>query len=69
MTDNELLLALSDMLDNKLEVNQQAIVYRLERMEKRIKRIEDTMTLFMFHNENEIVPRLQNIESCYTSAY
>ncbi len=47
MTDNELLLAISNMLDKKLEpVND------------RLKRIELTQ-------ENDILPRLQNIESCY----
>ncbi len=47
MTANELLLAISNMLDKKLEpVND------------RLKRIELTQ-------ENDILPRLQNIESCY----
>lgn len=51
MTDNELLLAISDMLDKKLKpVND------------RLKKIELTQ-------ENDILPRLQNIESCYTSTY
>ena len=51
MTDNEMLLTISEMLDKKLKpVND------------RLKRIELTQ-------ENEILPRLQNIESCYTSTY
>lgn len=51
MTDNELLLAISDILDKKLKpVNE------------RLKKIELTQ-------ENDILPRLQNIESCYTSTY
>lgn len=51
MTDNELLLAISDMLDKKLKpVNE------------RLKKIELTQ-------ENDLLPRLQNIESCYTSTY
>jgi len=51
MTDNELLLAISGMLDKKLKpVND------------RLKKIELTQ-------ENDILPRLQNIESCYTSTY
>lgn len=49
MTDNELLLAMSEMLDKKLKpVND------------RLKKIELTQ-------ENDILPRLQNIESCYTA--
>lgn len=44
MSDNELLLAISDMMDKKLRpVND------------RLKKIEITQ-------ENEIIPRLQNIE-------
>ncbi|MBD5445376.1 MAG: hypothetical protein HDR29_07480 [Lachnospiraceae bacterium] len=51
MTDNELLLSISDMLDKKLKpVND------------RLKKIELTQ-------ENDIIPRLQNIEACYTSTY
>lgn len=51
MSDNELLLAISEMLDNKLAP-----------INERLKKIELTQ-------ENEILPRLQNIESCYTSTY
>ena len=51
MTDNELLLALSDMFDKKLKP-----------INDRLKKIELTQ-------ENDILPRLQNIESCYTSTY
>lgn len=55
MTDNELLLAISDMLDQKLESN-------LKPIENRLARIELTL-------ENNILPRLQTIESCYTDTY
>lgn len=51
MADNELLLALSNLLDKKLEP-----------IERRTKNIELLM-------ENDILPRLQNIESCYTTIY
>lgn len=51
MSDNELLLALSNMIDSKLQP-----------INDRLKRIEITQ-------ENEILPRLQNIESCYTSTF
>jgi len=51
MSDNELLLAISDMMDKKLApVND------------RLTRIELTL-------ENDMKPRLQNIEACYTSTY
>lgn len=55
MTDNELLLALSDMLDKKLDS-------RLQPIENRLKKIELTL-------ETNVVPRLQNIEACYTDTY
>ena len=55
MSDNELLLAISEMLDKKLESNLKPIENRLKRMELQI--------------ENNVIPRLQNIESCYTDTY
>ncbi len=51
MTDNELLLAMSDMMDKKLEP-----------LKGDIKDIKLSL-------ENDILPRLQNIESCYTTTY
>ncbi len=51
MSDNELLLAISDMLDKKLKP-----------ISDRLKKIELTQ-------ENDILPRLQNLEACYTSTY
>lgn len=55
MTDNELLLAISNMMDEKFKSN-------LAPIENRLAKIELTL-------ENNIIPRLQNIESCYTSTY
>lgn len=55
MTDNELLLAMSNMMDEKFNSNLSPIANRLSKIE---------LTL-----ENNILPRLQNIESCYTSTY
>lgn len=51
MTDNELLLAISNMMDKKLQP------------------IKEDIQFLKLQNENEIVPRLQEIESCYTSTY
>lgn len=51
MTDNELLLAISGLLDKKLQP------------------IKDDIRFLKLQNENDILPRLQNIESCYTSTY
>ncbi len=56
MTDNELLLAISEMLDKKLDA-------RLNPIENRIKRIEVDIL------ESQVIPRLITIESCYTSTF
>ncbi|MBT9777477.1 hypothetical protein GPL15_13280 [Clostridium sp. MCC353] len=51
MTDNELLLAISCLMDKKLAP-----------IERELKQLNITL-------ENDILPRLQNIESCHTSTY
>lgn len=56
MSDNELLLALSDMLDRKLDA-------KLAPIENRVKRIEVDLL------ENNALPRLNTIESCYTDTF
>lgn len=56
MSDNELLLAISEMLDKKLDA-------RLNPIENRIKRIEVDIL------ESQVIPRLNTIESCYTSTF
>lgn len=47
MTDNELLLAISGMLDNKL------------------KPIKEDIEILKLQNENDILPRLQNIAKSF----
>ncbi len=56
MTDNELLLALSNMMDRKLDS-------RLAPLESRLKRIEVDLL------ENNIIPRLNTLESCYLDTF
>lgn len=53
---NEDLLAISQLLDVKLDA-------RLKPIENRLKRIEVDLL------ENNVVPRLNTIESCYTDTY
>lgn len=53
MTDNELLLAISDMLDSKLDS-------RLKPMENRLDRIENKVTNISLTLENDIRPRLNS---------
>lgn len=75
MTDNELLLAISNMLDpireeiqdmkeeiREIKIEIQDIKENIQEIEDRVKRIELTQ-------ENKIIPRLNTIESCYTSTY
>ncbi|MDE7478885.1 MAG: hypothetical protein K2M91_13240 [Lachnospiraceae bacterium] len=62
MSDNELLLAISDMMDKKLKAELQPIENRLERIENKVTNISLTL-------ENDIRPRLNTIESCYTDTY
>ena len=51
MSDDELLIAMSNMMDSKLKP-----------IENRLKRMEATF-------ENNMLPRMQNIESCYVATY
>lgn len=54
MTDNELLLAISNMLDPIRE--------DVREIGERVKKVE-------LMQENIVIPRLQNIEACYMSTY
>ena len=56
MSDNELLLAISEMMDVKLDA-------RLKPIENRLQRIEVDLL------ENNVLPRLNTLEKCYTSTY
>lgn len=56
MTDHELLLAISCIMDEKLEAGMKPI-------ENRLRRIEVDLL------ENNVLPRLSTIESSYTSTY
>ena len=53
---NEDLLVISQLLDTKLDA-------KLQPMENRLKRIEIDLL------ENNVIPRLNTIESCYTDTY
>ena len=62
MTDNELLLAISDMMDKKLKSELQPIKNDLENVKNDVEQVK----LFQ---ENTLLPRLQNIESCYSDTF
>ena len=91
MTNEELLLAMSEMMDTKLAANLKPIKNRLDRMDERLDRIEvrlDRVEERLDHVEgrpnrverkvvkievdlleNNVIPRLNTIEACYTSTY
>lgn len=61
MTDNELLLEISKMLD-PLRNDVQGIRQDITEIKSRIRKIELTQ-------ENQVLPRLNTIEACYTSTF
>lgn len=62
MTDNELLLAISDMMDDKLKAEMQPLKNNLQSVKDEVHQIK-------LYQENVILPRLNTIESCYTDTY
>lgn len=76
MSDNELLLAISEMMDKKLAAGLKPVESKLDKMENRLDRVEndlqevkrDVQSVKLFQ-ENVILPRLNTIESCYIDTY
>ena len=62
MTDNELLLAISEMIDVKLKSELQPLKNDLQTLKDEVHQIK-------LYQENVILPRLNTIESCYTNTY
>lgn len=62
MTDNELLLAISEMMDIKLKSELQPLKNDLHTLKDEVHQIK-------LYQENVILPRLNTIESCYTDTY
>lgn len=69
MTDNELLLAISAMMDEKLKAENTGLQEEIQSIKEEIHSMRDEVIKNNIIMENEVVPRLQNIESCYTSTY
>lgn len=69
MTDNELLLAISAMMDEKLKAENAGLHEEIQSIKEEIHSMRDEVIRNNIIMENEVVPRLQNIESCYTSTY
>ena len=74
---NEDLLAISRLLDTKFDARLQPIENRMERIENQVTSIENQVTsienrvtrIEVDLLENNIIPRLNTIESCYTDTY
>lgn len=62
MIDNELLLAISNMMDKKLDS-------RLKPIEDSIQAVRNEVRNVKLFQENVLLPRLNTIEACYTSTY
>ena len=81
MTNNELLLAISNMMDIKLKpvhdrldkielTLENNVLPRLEKLELTLENnILPRLKKIELTQENDILPRLQNIEECYLSTY
>ena len=72
MTDNEMLLAISDLFDKKLKPvkdDVQTLKGDVKTLKDDVGTLTDDVKTLKLQNENDILPRLQNIESCYTSTY
>jgi len=65
MTDNELLLAISEMLDpirDDIREIKKEVKREVDEIKLRVKKIE-------LRQETDIIPPLNNIQACYTSTY
>ena len=69
MTDNELLLAMSNMMDTKLKAGLQPIKRELQIVKDELQIIKDEVHQVKLYQENVIVPRFNTIETCYTDTY
>ena len=82
MNNNELLTAISDMLDEKLnkafdekldkvldEKLNKAFDEKLAPIYKRLDTLENHVLQIQITQENDVLPRLQTIEDCYLSTF
>ena len=76
MTENELLLAISDMMDQKLKSELQPIKNDLQIVKEEVQVVKNDLQAvkndvhhMKLYQENIIMPRLNTIESCYTDTY
>ena len=72
MSDNEFLLAITEIIDSKLKPLQEDIKNLNEKvsgLDEKVSGLDERIRKIELNQENKILPRLQNIEACYTSTY
>ena len=74
MTNAELLVAISDVLEQKLEEKldkklEEKLDVKFKQIDNRFDKLEQDVRKIRIICENDLQPRLQNIESCYLSTY
>lgn len=73
MTDNELLLAMSDMMDTKLRAELQPLKNEIQDMRGEMQElrseVRNEIHQLKLFQENIILPRLETIESCYLDTF
>ena len=62
MTNDDLLLEISNMMEKKLDA-------KLNPLENSLQSVKDNVCQLKLFQEGVILPRLQNIESCYLDTY
>lgn len=76
MTNDELLLAVSDMMDKKLDAklnplenNLRSVKDEVQSVKDEVRSVKNEVRQLKLFQEGVIMPRLQNIESCYVDTY
>lgn len=79
MTDNELLLAMSNLIQTQIEPLKRGMEHmgqelketkqEIRDVKQEIREVKQKQQQTSIILENDILPRLQNIEACYTSTY
>ncbi len=69
MTDEQMLLAMSNMMDAKLKPVNNEIQTLKTGLCAEIQAVKADLQAVKIFQENVILPRLEEIESCYTGTY
>lgn len=69
MTNEELLLAMSTMMDTKLRAELQPLKNQIQDMQNEIHNMQNEIHNVKLFQENVIMPQLNTIQSCYLDTY